>query len=55
MRHIPEASRLRTHCLSQKVMAAANVMALKKVWAQRSQRMAMRRQSLMRPNMISMR
>jgi hypothetical protein len=29
-------TRLRTHCPSQKVTAAARVMALKKVWAQRS-------------------
>jgi hypothetical protein len=39
----------------QKVTVAVRVMALKKVWAQRSQRMAMRRQSLSLPNMFSTR
>jgi hypothetical protein len=29
-------SRVRTHCPSQKMTVAARVMALKKVWAQRS-------------------
>ena len=29
-------ARLRTHCLSQKMTVAARVMALMKVWAQRS-------------------
>lgn len=32
----PSSIRLRTYCLSQKVTVAASVMALKKVWAQRS-------------------
>ena len=46
-------TRLRTH--NQKITEAAMQMALKTVWAQRSYRMAMRRQSLRRPNRRSMR
>ena len=45
--------RLRTH--NQKMTVAAMQMALMKVWAQRSYRVAMRRQSLSLPNMRSMR
>src|SRR5688572_14920291 len=46
-------TRLRTH--NQKMTVAAMQMALMKVWAQRSYRVAMRRQSLSLPNMRSMR
>ncbi len=46
-------SRLRTH--NQKMTVAAMQMALMKVWAQRSYRVAMRRQSLRLPNMRSIR
>ena len=46
-------TRLRTH--NQKITEAAMQMALKKVWAQRSYRMAIRRQSLRRSNRRSMR
>jgi hypothetical protein len=45
--------RLRTH--NQKMTVAAMQMALMNVWAQRSYRVAMRRQSLSLPNMRSMR
>ena len=44
---------LRTH--NQKMTVAAMQMALMKVWAQRSYRVAMRRQSLSLPNIRSMR
>ena len=40
---------------NQKMTVAAMQMALMKVWAQRSYRVAMRRQSLSLPNMRSMR
>ena len=40
---------------SQKMIVAAMAMAEKKVWAQRSYRVWMRRQSLSFPNMFSMR
>lgn len=46
-------ARVRTHSCSQKVKMAARVMARKKTVAQRSKRVAMRGQSLRRPNMIS--
>ena len=46
-------TRLRTH--NQKMTVAAMQMALMKVWAQRSYRVAMRRQSLSLPNMRSIR
>jgi hypothetical protein len=46
-------ARLRTH--NQKMTVAAMQMALMKVWAQRSYRVAMRRQSLSLPNIRSMR
>ena len=45
--------RLRTH--NQKMTVAAMQIALMKVWAQRSYRVAMRRQSLSLPNMRSIR
>ena len=47
------SARLRTH--NQKMTVAAMQMALKKVWAHRSYRVAIRRQSLIPPNMRSMR
>jgi hypothetical protein len=51
--YLSGSARLRTH--NQKMTAAAMQMALMKVWAQRSYRVAMRRQSLSLPNMRSTR
>jgi hypothetical protein len=47
----PMEAKLRTH--SQNMTVAAMQMALMKVWAHRSWRVAMRRQSLSLPNMRS--
>ena len=49
------ATRVRTHYPSQNVMVAAMQMAEKNVCPQRSWRVAMRRQSLRRPRVFSMR
>ena len=46
-------ARVRTHLPSQKMTVEAMQMALKNVWAQRSQRRARRRQSLSFANMFS--
>ena len=47
--------RFRTHSRNQKMTVAAMQMAEKQVWAQRSYRVAMRRQSFRRPKVFSMR